>query len=205
MSTVPGPRLTPRGIATKERIVAAAAGVILERGVTGATNSAVRRAAGVSGSQLMHFFPDKESLVSAVIEWRARSVADLTLLASRGRLDTVEGLRAWVDSYLDHEEVCVAGCSFGSLAAEIMKTERGLRDQLAAGFDRWEELFRAGFAAMRERGELVPTADPVVLAHILMAAFQGGMLLSQAAGDPAPVRDSLRGALDYLSLLRPEA
>jgi hypothetical protein len=31
----------------------------------------VRKAAGISGSQLSHYFPDKESLVRAVITWRA--------------------------------------------------------------------------------------------------------------------------------------
>ncbi|MGH1551237.1 hypothetical protein ACRAWF_00445 [Streptomyces sp. L7] len=39
---------------------------------------------------------------------------------------------------------------------------------------------------MRERGELRPEADPVALAHLLTAAFQGGALLDQAAGESAP-------------------
>jgi TetR/AcrR family transcriptional repressor of nem operon len=200
--TTTEPRLTQKGLATRERIVEAAAAVILERGVAGATNDAVRRVAGISGSQLMHYFPDKESLVSAVVAWRAKSVMDLTVLAARGGLDTFDGIRAWIDSYLDREEACVAGCSFGSIAGEVMKTQKEIRGQLAAGFDQWEALFRAGFEVMRERGELSPGAEPAVMANVLMAAFQGGMLLSQVAGDAAPLRDALNGALVYLLSLR---
>ena len=192
------PRLTKKGLATRERIVEAAAALMLERGVVGTTDAAVRHAANVSGSQVIHYFPDKQSLVAAVIEWRARSVGDLTVLSAEGGLDTLRGIRAWVDSYLSHEEACVAGCSFGSLAAEIMKSEKNLRAQLAAGFDQWEGLFEAGFAAIQQRGELRGDARPDVLTHVLMAAFQGGMLLAQAAGDSTPLRDSLNGAMDYI-------
>jgi TetR/AcrR family transcriptional regulator, transcriptional repressor for nem operon len=195
-------RLTQRGSVTRERIVEAAAGIVLDHGVAGTTNDLVRRAAAVSGSQLTHYFPDKESLVSAVIAWRAQSVMNLTVLAARGGLDTFDGIRAWVDSYLSREEVCVAGCSFGSIAGEVMKTQAATRAQFAAGFDQWEALFRAGFESMRERGELKPGVAPVAMANVLMAAFQGGMLLSQAAGDAAPLKDALNGALAYLMSLR---
>ena len=39
-------------------------------------------------------------------------------------------------------------------------------------------------------------ADIDRLAHVLMAAFQGGMLLAQATQDIAPLRDALRHAVD---------
>ena len=66
------------------------------------------------------------------------------------------------------------------------------------GFDRWEDLFRAGMRAMRERGDLTTAADPEQLSHLLMAAFQGGMLLAQAARDVEPLRAALHGALAHV-------
>jgi len=47
-------------------------------------------------------------------------------------------------------------------------------------------------------GHGVPEADPVALAHLLTAVFQGGALLDQAAGEPTPLRDALYGALAYI-------
>lgn len=87
--------LTRRGLATRTRIVAAAAELIYAHGVKGTTNEQVRKAAGVSGSQLTHYFPDKESLVRAVIAWRADRIIALHRIPALGRLDS--GLRPDAD------------------------------------------------------------------------------------------------------------
>jgi hypothetical protein len=69
---------------------------------------------------------------------------------------------------------------------------------VADGFGRWQELFKRGLSKMRERGVLRPEADPAALAHLLAAAFQGGALLDQAAGESTPLRDALYGVLAYI-------
>ncbi|MBY8888987.1 TetR/AcrR family transcriptional regulator [Streptomyces sp. PTM05] len=191
-------KLTPRGRATRERIIQAAAELIYEHGVQNTNNERIRLAAGVSGSQLTRHFPTKESLVRAVIAWRADTVIALHKIPQLGHLDTFASLRLWADSYIEREELCRGGCSYGSLAGEALKAAPSLRPDVADGFERWEDLFRAGLTAMRERGDLRPQADPDQLTHLLMAAFQGGMLLNQAADDVAPLRDALDAALAHV-------
>jgi AcrR family transcriptional regulator len=190
--------LTRKGLATRARIVAVAAELIFVHGVKGTTNEQVRKAAGVSGSQLNHYFPDKESLVRAVISWRADRVIELHQIPQLGGLDTFGALRLWADSAIEREEVCRGGCGYGSLAGEIIKTGTDVREELAAGFERWEDLFRRGLRAMRERGDLTPQAEPGRLTYVLLAAFQGGMLLAQAARDVEPLRAALNGALAHV-------
>ena len=68
------PRLTPKGERTRARIVEAAAGLIHERGVAGTTLDDVRATAEVSGSQLYHYFADKDELVQAVIDHQAGTI-----------------------------------------------------------------------------------------------------------------------------------
>jgi TetR/AcrR family transcriptional regulator, transcriptional repressor for nem operon len=195
----PGPRLTRKGQATRERILESAADLIYRHGVQGASNDAVRRAAGVSGSQLSHYFPDKESLVRAALAWRAESMMGLRDDPPRGPLDNMAALRAWADTYLENPDVVAGGCSFGSLAAEVLKSDLDLRDAIAEGFARWRAQFRDAFIAMRNRGQLRPDADPDQLATALMAAFQGGLLLTQAARDVQPLREALDAALTYVA------
>lgn len=190
--------LTRKGLATRERIVEAAAELIYADGVGGMTNDAIRRAAAISGSQLNHYFPDKESLVRAVIAWRADRIIALHQIPQLGRLDTLAALHLWADSYIEREEICRGGCSYGSLAAEIIKTDTHVRGDLEAGFERWEDLFRSGLRLMRDRGDLDQRADPDQLAHLLMAAFQGGMLLAQVTRDVEPLRAALNGALAHV-------
>jgi AcrR family transcriptional regulator len=191
--------LTPKGQAMRQKIIEAAAVLIYERGVAGTNNELVRKAAGISGSQLSHYFPDKESLVRAVIAWRADTMIGLQQDPPLGELDSVDALRAWAASYTRRADACTGGCSFGSLAAEIMKSDLDVRDEVTAGFGRWRALFERGLTAMRDRGDLRRTADPGQLAHALMAAFQGGMLLSQAVQDVTPLRDVLDAAIDHVS------
>jgi TetR/AcrR family transcriptional regulator, transcriptional repressor for nem operon len=69
------PRLTPKGERTRARIVEAAARLIYERGVAGTTLDDVKTAAEVSGSQMYHYFPDKDELVQAVITHQADVIA----------------------------------------------------------------------------------------------------------------------------------
>src|SRR5580704_10782151 len=87
-------RLTPKGERTRTRIVGAAARLIYERGVAGTTLEDVRAAAEVGGSQLYHYFADKDELVQAVIDHQTDAIAGNTEIADLG---TIEGLRAWRD------------------------------------------------------------------------------------------------------------
>src|SRR6201988_765959 len=82
---VPEPRrLTPKGRATRERIVATAAQLMHDHGVAGTSLGDVQEAAGVGVSQVYHYFGDKDSLVRAVVAHRIQA-----LLATLGGLDTM--------------------------------------------------------------------------------------------------------------------
>jgi TetR/AcrR family transcriptional regulator, transcriptional repressor for nem operon len=48
---------------------------------------------------------------------------------------------------------------------------------------------------MQGRGELRPDAQPPVLATGLLASIEGGMVLSQARKDPAPLRVGVEAGL----------
>lgn len=67
-------KLTEKGQATRARILEQAAELIHTKGVAATNNEQLRRVTGISGSQLNHYFPTKESLVMAVIEWQTEQV-----------------------------------------------------------------------------------------------------------------------------------
>jgi AcrR family transcriptional regulator len=194
------PRLTAKGRATRERILRTAADLILQHGVTGAGIDDVRAAAGVSGSQMTHYFRDKEHLVKDVIAWQAASVLHQHQAPALGELDSFAALRLWADLHLERQEQreCQGGCSFGALAGQLVESDSETRADLASGFRQWLELFRHGFTLMKDRGDLTGAADPDSLAQALLAAMQGGMLLTQTLRDIAPLRASLNAALTHV-------
>ncbi|MDH2426045.1 TetR/AcrR family transcriptional regulator [Sphaerisporangium sp. TRM90804] len=191
-------KFTAKGLAARARIVEHAAELIYTHGVHGTSNDLLRKASGVSGSQLAHYFPDKESLVLAVIEWQAERILTLHTGSSFAGFDTIDALREWAAFYVSHERVCQEGCTLGSLAAEIVKADLDVRDRIAHDFDRWKDVLRAGLARMRDRGRLRGDADPAELANLLLAAMQGGMLLAQIERDVTPLRDALSAAIDHV-------
>jgi AcrR family transcriptional regulator len=191
-------KLTGKGQATRARILEHAAELIYARGVHATNNELLRRAAGVSGSQLNHYFPTKESLVLAVIDWQADRV--LTFLRSErfANFESIESLREWADFYIAYEHSYQEGCSLGSLASEIIKTDLDVRAELANAFQQWKDIFRDGLGRIQEVGRISAEADPTRLAYLLLSAFQGGMLLAQVARDVVPLKEALHAAIDYV-------
>ncbi|WP_413798322.1 TetR/AcrR family transcriptional regulator [Streptomyces iranensis] len=191
-------KLTDKGQATRARILEHAAELIYTKGVHATNNEQLRRAAGVSGSQLNHYFPTKESLVLAVIAWQAERVLTLHRGERFACFDNLDAFRAWADFYVGYERAYQEGCSLGSLASEIIKTELDVHDELASAFDQWRAIFRDGIERMQQLSRISAEADPTQLANLLLAAFQGGMLLAQVARNIAPLKDALQTAIDYV-------
>src|SRR4051795_12437129 len=119
----PPPKLTSKGQATRARILEHAADLIYTQGVHATNNEKLRRAAGVSGSQLNHYFPSKESLVLAVIAWQAERVLAFHRSERFTCFDSLNAFREWADFYVAYERAYQEGCSLGSLASEIIKTD----------------------------------------------------------------------------------
>jgi TetR/AcrR family transcriptional regulator, transcriptional repressor for nem operon len=194
------PRLTPKGQETRRRILAAAADLILKHGVAGTQIDDVRRSAGVSGSQMTHYFRDKHTLIQDVIAWQAGNTLADHRHPDLGRLDSIQAWHRWAEMIVERQtgRGFQGGCEFGSLAGQLVESEPDLRPDLAAGYEQWLELFRTGLRLMHDRGELVPEADPDALAGALLAALQGGLLLAQTLRRVDPLRDSLQAAVAHL-------
>jgi len=191
--------LTPKGRQTRQRIIEAAAQLMSEQRVAQTTLEQVRDAASVSNSQLYHYFTDKQALVLAVIDYQSDTIVGGQQPLFDG-LDTLEGLRAWRDFLVDHQRRlgCRGGCPLGSLGMELAEIDDLARTRVAAGFVRWEKGIRSGLQAMHEAGRLAPHADPEALAVALLAALQGGLLLTQMHRDTRPLEQSLDAMLALL-------
>jgi len=191
-----GGALTRKGAQTRKRIVEAAAGLILQQGVAGTTLEDVRAEAGVSSSQIYHYFADKETLVRAVVDYRAQTVVGEIHEPMLAAIEGIDGLRAWRDMIVStqRDAGCQGGCPLGSLGSELAELDHTARRDVATGYRRWEAAIRACLQGMRDRGQLVPGADADQLATAMLAALQGGLLLAQVERDVRP----LAAALDVM-------
>ncbi|WP_319450350.1 MULTISPECIES: TetR/AcrR family transcriptional regulator [unclassified Mycobacterium] len=191
--------ITRKGQATRDRIVAAAAILMHERGVAGTSTEDVQVAAGVSASQVYHYFRDKRSLTRAVIEYWSDAILGFQepLLA---RLDDFDALRGWADVVVDVQRAndFRGGCPLGSLASELAESDSAARADLAASYQRWQGAIHGGLAAMKDRGELVADADTDRLATTLLTTLQGGLLLTKTLRDGEPLQTALNTVIDHI-------
>ncbi|MDO8211749.1 TetR/AcrR family transcriptional regulator [Conexibacter sp. CPCC 206217] len=201
MATATRPlRLTVKGAATRARIVASTADLILARGVGGTSLDDIRLDTATSKSQLFHYFPEgKAELVRAVAEFQADRVLD----AQRPELETLDDFATWErwsGRVLDHygSQQHGWGCPIGALTNEAAAGDDALRRQLAAYFDRWAGYLQRGIERMRDAGLLRAEVDPAALATNMLATLQGALLLTQAHQSIAPLQTALDGILASL-------
>jgi TetR/AcrR family transcriptional regulator, transcriptional repressor for nem operon len=184
------PRLTPKGERTRARIVAAAARLIHERSVAGTTLDDVKAAAEVSGSQLYHYFPDKDDLVQAVIDHQAAAIAANQRQAGLG---SPGGLRAWRDTLIAQAKSSggKGGCPLGSLAGQVAETDPRARARIAAGFGQWSAAISDDLRRLQAAGDLPASVDTDDYAITLLAIMQGGLLLAQVQQDTRPLQTAI--------------
>lgn len=189
------PKLTAKGANTRARIVEEAAALIHERGVVGTTLEDVKVAAEVSGSQMYHYFPDKNNLLQAVIDYQADNIVD----HQRQVLSSANGVDAWRDLVINGAKrtEAIGGCELGSLAGQLAESDPEARALIAAGFDQWSAAIGDGLRSLHDDGRLRPDIDPDDLATTLLATLQGGLLLSQVSRNTR----ALETAIDTLLAL----
>jgi AcrR family transcriptional regulator len=192
-------KLTPKGAATRGRIIEAAADLILARGVGGTNLDDICSGTGTSKGQLFHYFPGgKSELVSAIAALQSERVLD----AQRPFLDTLDrwdDWDRWRDAVVTHYRSQPHwGCPIGALVAELVKNEPARAAEVGAHMNRWRGYLQAGLQRMRDRGLLRADADPHALALSIFSALQGGLLLTQMMESIEPLEAALDGALTAL-------
>jgi AcrR family transcriptional regulator len=192
-------KLTPKGAATRARIVEAAADHILAHGVGGTSLDDIRAGTATSKSQLFHYFPGgKTDLVAAIASFQSERVLD----AQRPFLDTLDTWEAWEG----WREAVIAhygsqahwGCPIGALASELIGSVPALSAEIEAYMDRWLGYLQAGVTRMRAAGLLRAEAVPETLALSIFAALHGGLLLTQTMQSIEPLEAALEGAMTAL-------
>jgi AcrR family transcriptional regulator len=194
-----GTRLTAKGAAMRNKIVATAADLVLARGVGATTLDDIRAGTGTSKSQLFHYFPGgKADLVKAIALFQAERVFD----AQRphlDELDTWSSWERWREAVVAHYGAqCHWGCPIGAMVSELAGSNPALAAIPKRHMVRWRRYLRDGLVRMRRARALRADVDVEQLSWSIIASLQGGLLLTQAARSLVPLRASLDGALDAL-------
>lgn len=189
-------KITERGRLTRQRIIEATGEQILASGIGGTTLDDVRAATLTSKSQLFHYFPGgKAELVREVAQWEGRQLLE----AQEPEIHDLSSWESWerwraglVDYYIGRGRWA---CPIGSLATQAAMSDPELEGVIAEGMRTWRSALADGIRRMRERGLVDGSADPDRIATVILAAIQGGLLLSQPERSAWPLEAALDSAL----------
>jgi AcrR family transcriptional regulator len=186
--------LTPRGAATRARIVEGAAALIRERGIAAVSMDDIRAATSTSKSQLFHYFPGgRQELLVAVTQHEA----DLVLEDQRPEIDDLsswESWREWQRVVIERYARQGADCPMTALTSELGKSSPEARAIVRTLFDRWQRLLANGVRALQAAGAGSSALDPDEAAAVILAALQGGVLILMTTGSITHLEAALDAA-----------
>jgi AcrR family transcriptional regulator len=191
--------LTAKGAATRDRIVAAAAAEIRERGIAAVKLDDIGRRSRTGKSQLFHYFPDgKEQLLLAVAEREAEQVLE-DQEPHLGQLTSWVAWRDWRDAVVEKYRRQGVNCPLGVLITEIGRhtpAAQGVTRQLLA---QWQRRLELGIEEMQAAGEIRADVDAARASAALIVAIQGGVAILMSSGSATHLEYALDLCLDYLS------
>ena len=178
---------SPKGAATRDQILNAAARLIHVPGYHSTSLDDVLRESGVGKGNFYYYFKSKEDLGYAIIDRITRGFVERTLGPSfqDADADPVGQIRTFLDRVLDaqRQRNCVGGCVMGNLASELSDVHEGFRQRLASLFVIWRTHLADAVRRGQARGQLRADVDAGRLAQFLVAGLEGSILLSKVTKD----------------------
>lgn len=203
-----GKRLSRKGAATRERILAAAEELFLQRGYAGTAVDDLLAATGLTKGAFFHHFTGKADLARAVVErYAERDFAQFdawSAQADRLSDDPLERVLIFLrlfEDYLDGLGAPFPGCIFAAYTYEARQFGPEVQAYIRERLQVWAGLYEAKLAALIAAR---PPARPVearALAELAISIVEGGIVLANAMQDTTWLQRQSREYRRYLELL----
>jgi AcrR family transcriptional regulator len=187
---------------TRERLIHSALFLFWERGFAGTSMADLLAHAGVNSGSFYHFFESKEALLKAVLEEYLKALGPQVVdPAFRQTRDPLERIFAILAGYRGRilQTNCQYGCPLGRLALEIDPENRPAHHLIAENFRGWIGAVRSCLEQCRDR--LPKGQDLDALATYVLAAMEGGVMLSRSYGEVGPFDLTVAQLQEHFRLL----
>jgi len=188
--------------ATRERLVDTARDLFWEQGYTATGIAQILDAAGARSGSLYYFFPTKEDLLLAVLEWyKANLDAAVVQPVFQHVHDPIERIFGILDGY---RRMLVAtkfqhGCPVGSLALELANSHPAARALLAQNFTNWRKVIEQ--CLNDAAGRLPQNLDKQQLALFVLTTMEGAVMLARTYRSVEPYHAAVTQLRKYFEHL----
>jgi TetR/AcrR family transcriptional repressor of nem operon len=197
-----------KGQNTRERILAAAEPLVLDRGFAGTSLDDILKATGLTKGAFFHHFRGKAALARALVERYARNDYELfERFAAEAEAATDDPLQAALEflkgfeRFVEAQAEPLRGCVFASYTYESLQFDPSIHTFIAEGLRRWQALYEVKFEAVLARYTPARPVTARELAEMAMALVEGGFVLSRSYRDPHLLARQSAQFRHYLELL----
>ena len=191
---------------TRDRLVDAARELFWRKGYHGTSVAEILERAEANSGSLYHFFPTKQDLLIAVLEWYVANLEPQIIEPARRRTeDPVERVFAVLEGY---RQALLAtdltfGCPIGNLALEFKEPDPPVRALLARNFAQWCEAVET---CLREAVDRLPhDVDLRELSQFVLTTMEGGVMQARTHRSIEPYDASVRQLGRYIEALQETA
>ena len=189
---------------TRDRLLDAAMGLMLEKGYSATGVDDVCRAAKVTKGSFFHYFKTKEDLGKAVLD-RFYQVMQAKAAQSPHfkKDDPLERVIGWMDFASDQsrDPQSLRGCLLGTFCQELCQTHEAIRKECELKFGDWTGNLRRELDQAVDRHKPQAPIDTAGLAGHMVACLQGAIILAKAKRDGRPIRDAMGHCKAYVRSL----
>ena len=188
---------------TRQRIVMAALEMFYEKGFNSTSIADILSRTQVHSGSLYHFFPGKQDLLIAVLEFYRDGIEENLLNIAWANVDDpIERIFALLDGYRtgllmsDFRH----GCPIGNLALELAEPDPRIRDLLQVNFTNWIGAVRG--CLDQAGGRLPPDTDRQALAEFILTTMEGAIMQARTARDIGVFDRNVSVLRDHMHMLQ---
>ena len=188
-----------KGMVTKERIKDASLGLFHERGYKNTSINDILGTSGVKKGAFYFHYQSKESLIIEVLDKALRRYEERVEVPAKHEtiVDQISDIINRIADY--HMNAGTAkGCIFGNMALEIGHNDTEVSVFVERVFKRWETRFEKLLIQAVDKGELKLKETPKVLAQMILALIEGGLVLSKISDNAETFRACTRFVISLI-------
>ena len=193
--------MSGKGELTKQKVLKTARELFYLNGYNNTSIDDILKASKVKKGNLYFHYRGKEALGYAVIKSYLEDEIKLVDEVFAGPGSPMERIYRLLETSRRHlaERGCRGGCPIGNFAIEMSDIHNGFRKKINQVFDAWSERLEKLLKEAKQVGELPPSIDAKAMAHMMVAVWEGGVMLVKTRKDPRVLGDcikSLKGMME---------
>ncbi len=191
---------------TRDRLIEAARNLFLKQGYASTGIAQILQEADAGSGSLYYFFPTKEDLLLAVLEWYKANLLPMVVQPVFDRVsDPIERIFGILAGYRRALEMtnCEYGCPIGNLALELANSHPQAAKLLAENFTGWRKVIEQCLA--EAAGRLPADLNRDQLATHILVTMEGAVMLARTYKDMSPYDSAVTQLRDHFDRLFADA